>query len=156
MTKTEAAMQALAAALAASVDLLAPIRDSVLDDVLEPLEGETGVSRKLLLRDGLAGEDDGQPLERTLGRGEGRFDIAHQAEVEWIVAARDRADLARIFDAGLEAIAAVIESDRTLGGVVEDADLPWPPTRALFPLGARAVKCATLRVQLQFQSPRPF
>jgi hypothetical protein len=156
VTKTEAAMQALAAALAASADLPTPERDLVLDQALEPIAEETGVSHKLLIRDGAASDDGEAPLERSLGRGEGRFDIAHAAEVEWIVAALDRDDLASLFDAGLEAIAEAIEADRSLGGIVEDADLPWPPTRSVFPLGARTVKCATLRVLLQFQSPRPF
>jgi hypothetical protein len=146
-------MRALAAALAASADLPAPQRDLVLEDMLEEIAGEDGVSRKLLVRDG---EADPDHLDRSLGRGEGRFDIAHLAEVEWIVAAVDRDDLARVFDAGLEAIAEAIEADRTLDGGVEDADLAIPPSRDLFPLGARGVKCATLRVTLQFQSPRPF
>lgn len=153
MTKTEAALQALAAALSASASLPATRRSTPLDDVLEEMDGETGVSRALVLQDGDADEDTG---ELSMGRLDDRFAIIHRAELEWTVAARDGAELATIFDEGLEAIATVVEANRTLGGAVEDVDLRDPPKRVLYKIGARPAKTAVIVVTLEFQSSRPF
>lgn len=153
MTRTEQALQALIAALNASADLPAVRRSALLDDILEEMDTEEAVSRALVLQDGDA---DVNVDEMEVGLGAGRFFLAHLAELEWIVAARDGDDLARIFDAGLEAIASVIESDRTLSGAVELADLRTPPERGLEVAGARPAKTARIIVTLEFQSARPF
>jgi hypothetical protein len=153
VTKTEEALQALIAALNASVDLPDVRRSALLDDILEEMDGETGVSRALVIQDGDA---DMNVDEMETGLGEGRFFLEHHAELEWIVAARDGTELATHFDAGLEAIAAVIEADRTLSGAVEMADMRIPPERGLEVAGARPAKTARIIVTLEFQSRRPF
>lgn len=151
-TKTETAMRALEAALNASEDLPQVRRDAVLDELLYEYEQSEGVDVALILRDAPRAE-----VSDRAGFGDPeRFSLIHKADIEWIVCAPEGPDLQDAFDAGLIAIAAAIEADRTLGGAVEFADLTTPPLRGNTVAGARPVKTAVITVDLEFTSSRPF
>jgi hypothetical protein len=152
LTKTETALRALRTALSGRANLPPePRRNAVFDDVLDELAGLDGINGMLVLRDGNA-----DPESIALGDGEGRFDLVHRAELEWIVAGPEGEDLEAAFDAGLVAIAAAIRADKTLGGTVDVAELRDPPDRDTLLAGARPAKTAHLPVTLQIQSPDPF
>ncbi|OAI25957.1 hypothetical protein A1351_15505 [Methylosinus sp. R-45379] len=153
MTATEAALQALIAALDSSPGLPTVRRSALLDDTLESVDSEDIVSTALVLQDGDAETENG---ELCIGFAGNRFALVHHAELEWIVASNDATLLGSTFDAGLEAIAAAISADRTLGGAVLLADLRRPPERGLRPLGARTAKTASIIVTLEFTSSQPF
>jgi hypothetical protein len=152
MTRTEQALRALAAALDASATLPQTRRNAPLDQVLEDIAAPGSANAAaLVLIDG-----SGTVLDQVLGDGESRFSIEHHAEVEWLVSGQEGLALETDFDNGLEAIAAAVEVDRTLGGVVDDVQLNEPPERDLDVLGARPAKTAVLRVSLLFTSSHPF
>jgi hypothetical protein len=152
MTRTETALRALAAALEASAALPTVRRNVTFDQVFEDLAGASPLQTALLLGDG-----PGAAAERTLGGIEGgRYEIDHPAALDWLVAGSAGTALETAFDAGLEAIAAVIAADRSLGGTVAYVEIPTPPERDLETAGSAQVKIARLVVSLRFTSDLPF
>ncbi len=150
MTATETALAALAAALRASPVLPQVSRDDVFERLL-PEEPAT-LARALILRRGST-----QVLTRALGDVSGeRFELQHAAELEWYVSAPDEATRTSAFDAGLEAIAAVVSADPLLGGTVQQAVIEDPPDYDAEEWDNRPMLTARLTVSLVYTSPNPF
>ena len=151
MTRTEEILRALQRNLQAAGMVVR--RNAQLDDVLEEIAaGEAGkIGAALILRDG-----QGVLVEQYLGSGSGDFEVAHRAEVEWIVAGREGDEIERAFDAGLVQIAAIVRSDPNLGGLVLACRIVNPPERGFDELGAKIAKSALIEIEAQFHSPDPF
>ena len=159
MSKTEAALQALRAAIDARQPKLPAVRrNAPLNDLLDALDEALTGAPAATTQGALALVDgQGEVLDVALGDGEGKYSIKHSAEVQWLVAGPEGDDLDRHFDAGLEEIADAVAEDPTLGGVVNDARIEEAPERDLDVLGrAKPYKSAVLRVALLFTSPKPF
>lgn len=148
MTRTEEAIQALAAAIASPGVLPALRRDQFFEDVMAK-DGER--ESALILRRGRT-----EVVERFMGDGVGQFELAHGAELEWFVCHADEAQMNAAFDAGLEAIAAAVSADPTLGGVVDDCIIDEPPVYDTQEWDARPCLSALITVRLQFVSANPF
>lgn len=175
MTRTEAAIQALVAALT-------PDPDAGPDDVPAlpaPLRNESLVARLVDLAPGVAvyvnvWDGDGEVVEEALGAdlGEtiddeadaGSYEIEHRAVIELVVTAASDAEREAAFDAAMIAIheavrPAVDGSIRTyLGGAVDMCRIERV-TRAgsgLVTDGMPNCKAAEITVLLEFTSPRPF
>jgi len=154
MSRTEAALQALRAALLAR---------SVIGGIPAPLRNETmptrfpafgSVTALLNLLDG-----DGKVVEIDLGNPDDTlsvYHIEHRAEVEWIVEASDNAAREAAFDAGLVAINAALAADRTLGGVVDFAEIVETLRTNLVTTALPGTKAIVVVVMLSFISNAPF
>ena len=153
MTRTEAALIALKAALAAAAAaatpaLPAPTRNREIATVLADLAGGGAL---LNLTDG-----DGEVTDRLLGEEGDVYELAHRAAIEIIVENADQEERDATFDAGLEVIAAAVEADGTLGGTVSHAEIEAIARSGFVTDGAPQIKAAVVTVRLTFTSPRPF
>jgi hypothetical protein len=103
----------------------------------------------IILRDG----DPGEP-EQALGGFENTY-YQYAVEVEVYVEAGDSAARDAAFDALLQQIGAVLESDPTLGGLAFGLTYgrPEPAIEAI--AGAPAIKTATLTVTVDYESDAP-
>lgn len=145
MTRVEAAYIALHGVLTAASQeqgspLPAPKRNAALHTALDAATGAVTSGVFLNLHD-----DDPRPVGDLAGgpRGEKEFYVV--ARLEWVVGLKDAARDAR-FDAGMEAIAAALQADRTLGGVVDDTEIDLPRRADLAILGAQRLKGATVPI----------
>lgn len=152
MSATEDAVSALVATLAASPALPTARRDAVFDEVLEEFSASgQDYARALILRIG-----DSLSLARAIGDTPNAFEHVRNVDVEWLVAGAEGQALATQFDYGVDAIFAALEADRTLGGVVDAAEIAEAPEIGAEAAGAKAVLTALIRVQLTFTSPRAY
>jgi hypothetical protein len=84
------------------------------------------------------------------------YEIEHTAEVELFVVKADQASRDLTFDSMLEFIAAAVEADRSLGGMVDFVRLEVPNRSDYKVDGLPVVKSAVVPVKLTFTSARPF
>ena len=117
-------------------------RNSVLPEKIRP-------AGSIVLRDG----DPGEP-EQALG-GFGNAYYQHAVEIEVYVEEGDAAARDAAFDDLLQQIGAVLEADRTLGGLAFGLTYgrPEPAIEAI--AGAPAIKTATLTVTVDYESDAP-
>jgi hypothetical protein len=158
MTRTEAALRALVAIIAAAAAVTGaaiplPLRNQALPKRL--VELSTGIETHLNIWDG-----SGQPTDEMLGAdiiADG-YELEQLAKIEWAVAARDDTARENAFDAGVRAIAAAIAADRTLGGVVDRAAITQLNGlgSGLSTDGLPNIKAVEIIVSLQFLSSEPF
>ena len=174
MTRTERALQALVASLAAiSAEANSPLPEILRNEDLATRMDENsgaGVRRFLNVWDG-----DGGPSDETLGAdtvdeindgddAPGAYDIEHRPRIEWIVEGSTASAREQAFDDGLRAIhdvlrGAVVAGDRQyLGGAVDWSGIE-SITRSgsgLTTDGLANVKACEITALLEFTSPRPF
>jgi hypothetical protein len=101
-----------------------------------------------ILRDGEMGEPEVSLSPLT-------YHWQHQVAIELFVADPDaRARDARM-DGLLVELATLIEADRTLGGVIEYAEIGTPKFDELAPDGTGGIKACLLTVVLHYSSPGP-
>lgn len=152
-SKTEDAMLALKAALAASSALPEVRRSPVFDGVLEELDAcAPQFSAVLALLDG----DVVQDIPVGYGpNGPSHREIVRKAEIEFYVAGPEGDALNATFDAGVQAIYDAIAVSYTLGGVVDGADAE-PPELGVERAGSRAARTALIRVALTYVSTRSY
>lgn len=98
---------------------------------------------------------DGDPGEPEIVLSPVTYQWEHVAEIEIVVAEGDDDDRTAALDAVLAAIGAAIETDRTLGGNVDDvrADPPVPEDEGVE--GAPALRAVILPITLFYDSPGP-
>ncbi len=101
-----------------------------------------------ILRDGEMGEPEVSlsPLA---------YHWQHQAAIELFVADSDAAARDARMDGLLVELATLIEADRTLGGVIEYADIGPPKFDELAPEGTGGIKACLLPVVLHYSSSGP-
>ena len=101
-----------------------------------------------ILRDGEMGEPDVSlsPLS---------YHWQHQVVIELFVADPDASARDARMDSLLTELASLIEADRTLGGVIEYAEIGPPKFDELAPDGTGGIKACLLPVVLHYSSPGP-
>ena len=101
-----------------------------------------------ILRDGEMGDPDVSlsPL---------MYHWRHQVVIELFVAEPDASARDARMDGLLMELATLIESDRTLGGVIEFAEIGPPKFDELAPDGTSGIKACLLPVVLHYSSPGP-
>ena len=141
MSKTELVLEAIKA-------LLATVPDSKVErNAAVPEKIPTG--GLIVLRDG----DPGEP-ETALG-GFGGVYYSHNVEIEIYIedgnaTARDTA-----FDALVQAIGTVLESDPTLGGLAFGMSYGRPETNMEAVAGAPAIKSGVMTVTVEYETTSP-
>jgi hypothetical protein len=103
----------------------------------------------IIVRDG----DPGEP-EQALG-GFGNAYYQHAVEIEVYVEEGDAAARDAAFDDLLQQIGAVLEPDRTLGGLAFGLTYGRPETAIEAIAGAPAIKTATLTVTVDYEGDAP-
>ncbi len=101
-----------------------------------------------ILRDGEMGEPEVSLSPLT-------YHWQHQVAVELFVADADAAARDARMDGLLTELAGLIEADRTLGGVVEYAEIGSPKFDELAPDGSSGIKACLLPVVLHYSSSGP-
>jgi hypothetical protein len=101
-----------------------------------------------ILRDGEMGEPEVSLSPLT-------YHWQHQVAVELFVADADAAARDARMDGLLTELAGLIEADRTLGGVVEYAEIGSPKFDELAPDGSSGIKACLLPVVLHYSSNGP-
>ena len=101
-----------------------------------------------ILRDGEMGEPEVSLSPLT-------YHWQHQAAIELFVADPDVAVRDARMDGLLVELAVLIEQDRTLGGVIEYAEIGPPKFDELAPDGTSGIKACVLPVVLHYSSPGP-
>jgi hypothetical protein len=101
-----------------------------------------------ILRDGEMGEPEVSLSPLT-------YHWQHQVAIELFVADPDAAARDARMDGLLTELASLIEADRTLGGVVEYAEIGPPKFDELAPDGTSGIKACLLPVVLHYSSPGP-
>lgn len=159
MTRTEAILSALHQAFLAAGGDAIPIatRNRTLADMLDELDGGAGGHLNLVDGDGVVGEVQLSGSGLT-------YEITHTATAEWLVQAVNDDVREAAFDAGLEAIAAVVESiddavrsgDAPYAGLLDAIDILGIARSNLAVDGAPALKGAEIQIRIQFVSSRPF
>jgi hypothetical protein len=140
-SKAEQVLEALRTALE-TVPGAAVERNSVLPEKIP----DGGL---VMLRDG----DPGEP-EQALG-GFGSTYYQHAVEIEVYVEEGDAAARDATFDALLEQIGAVLETDPTLGGLAFGVTYGRPESSIEAVAGAPAIKSATLTVTVDYETDTP-
>jgi hypothetical protein len=140
-SKAEQVLEALRTALE-TVPGAAVERNSVLPEKIS----DGGL---VMLRDG----DPGEP-EQALG-GFGSTYYQHAVEIEVYVEEGDAAARDATFDALLEQIGAVLETDPTLGGLAFGVTYGRPESSIEAVAGAPAIKSATLTVTVDYETDTP-
>lgn len=79
----------------------------------------------------------------------------HQVAIELFVADPDASARDARMDGLLTELASLIEADRTLGGVIEYAEIDPPKFDELAPDGTSGIKACLLPVVLHYSSPGP-
>lgn len=101
-----------------------------------------------ILRDGEMGEPEVSLSPLT-------YHWQHQVAIELFVADPDAAARDARMDGLLVELAALIEADRTLAGVVEYAEIGQPKFDELAPEGTSGIKACLLHVVLHYSSAGP-
>ena len=101
-----------------------------------------------ILRDGEMGEPEVSLSPLT-------YHWQHQVAIELFVADADASERDARMDGLLVELAALIEADRTLGGVIEYADIGPPKLDELAPDGSSGIKACLLPVVLHYSSSGP-
>jgi hypothetical protein len=101
-----------------------------------------------ILRDGEMGEPEVSLSPLT-------YHWQHQVAIELFVADPDAAARDARMDGLLTELASLIEADRTLGGIVEYAEIGPPKFDELAPDGTSGIKACLLPVVLHYSSPGP-
>ncbi len=101
-----------------------------------------------ILRDGEMGEPEVSLSPLT-------YHWQHQVAIELFVANADAAARDARMDGLLTELAGLIEADRTLGGVVEYAEIGSPKLDELAPDGSSGIKACLLPVVLHYSSSGP-
>ncbi len=101
-----------------------------------------------ILRDGEMGEPEVSLSPLT-------YHWQHQVAIELFVANADAAARDARMDGLLTELAGLIEADRTLGGVVEYAEIGSPKFDELAPDGSSGIKACLLPVVLHYSSSGP-
>ncbi len=101
-----------------------------------------------ILRDGEMGEPEVSLSPLT-------YHWQHQVAIELFVANADAAARDARMDGLLTELAGLIEADRTLGGVVEYAEIGSPKFDELAPDGSSGIKACLLPVVLHYSSNGP-
>ncbi len=101
-----------------------------------------------ILRDGEMGEPEVSLSPLT-------YHWQHQVAIELFVADPDASTRDSSMDGLLTELAALIETDRTLAGVVEYAEIGPPKFDELAPEGTSGIKACLLPVVLHYSSPGP-
>lgn len=156
MSKTEAALIALhtallAAAAAPGAAFPPPSRNELLPTAFPQFAG-AGFWFNLL-------DGDGEITTQILGEPDGTleaYEIIQRAELEVAVEHADRALRDAAFDAAIVALDDMLIADRTLGGMVDRAEIEQVQRTGLVFDGTVGVKAAEITVALSFTSPRPF
>jgi hypothetical protein len=135
------AREAILAALHARLQTLAAtvLRDEVLPERIPP-------AGLIILR-------DGQPGEPEVTLSPLRYHYEHRAELEVIVEVAG--NRATAFDALITAIGAVLETDRTLGGLCDWIEPEAPASVDLPVEGAVTLKAAVITVVLHYTTTGP-
>jgi hypothetical protein len=101
-----------------------------------------------ILRDGEMGEPEVSLSPIT-------YHWQHQVAIELFVAHADANARDARMDGLLIELAGLIEADRTLGGVIEYADIGPPKFDELAPDGSSGIKACLLPIVLHYSSPGP-
>ena len=101
-----------------------------------------------ILRDGEMGEPEVSLSPLT-------YHWQHQVAIELFVADPDASARDARMDGLLTELASLIEADRTLGGVIEYAEIGPPKFDELAPDGTSGIKACVLPVVLHYSSPGP-
>ena len=101
-----------------------------------------------ILRDGEMGEPEVSLSPLT-------YHWQHQVAIEIFVADPDASERDKRMDGLLVELAALIEADRTLGGVIEYAEIGPPKFDELAPDGVSGIKACLLPVVLHYSSSGP-
>ncbi len=101
-----------------------------------------------VLRDGEMGEPEVSLSPVT-------YHWQHQVAIELFVADPDASERDKRMDGLLVELAALIEADRTLGGVIEYAEISPPKFDELAPDGVSGIKACLLPVVLHYSSSGP-
>jgi hypothetical protein len=101
-----------------------------------------------ILRDGEMGEPEVSLSPLT-------YHWQHQVAIEIFVADPDASERDKRMDGLLVELAALIEADRTLGGVIEYAEIGLPKFDELAPDGSSGIKACLLPVVLHYSSSGP-
>jgi len=101
-----------------------------------------------ILRDGEMGEPEVSLSPLT-------YHWQHQVAIELFVADPDASARDARMDGLLVELATLIEADRTLGGVIEYAEIGPPKFDELAPDGTGGIKACLLTVVLHYSSPGP-
>jgi hypothetical protein len=101
-----------------------------------------------VLRDGEMGEPEVSLSPLT-------YHWQHQVAIEIFVADPDASERDKRMDGLLVELAALIEEDRTLGGVIEYAEIGPPKFDELAPDGVSGIKACLLPVVLHYSSSGP-
>ena len=101
-----------------------------------------------ILRDGEMGEPEVSLSPLT-------YHWQHQVAIELFVADPDASARDAGMDGLLTELASLIEADRTLGGVIEYAEIGPPKFDELAPEGTSGIKACLLPVVLHYSSPGP-
>ncbi len=101
-----------------------------------------------VLRDGEMGEPEVSLSPLT-------YHWQHQVAIEIFVADPDASERDKRMDGLLVELAALIEPDRTLGGVIEYAEIGPPKFDELAPDGVSGIKACLLPVVLHYSSSGP-
>jgi hypothetical protein len=101
-----------------------------------------------VLRDGEMGEPEVSLSPLT-------YHWQHQVAIEIFVADPDASERDKRMDGLLVELAALIEADRTLGGVIEYAEIGPPKFDELAPDGVSGIKACLLFVVLHYSSSGP-
>ena len=101
-----------------------------------------------ILRDGEMGEPEVSLSPLT-------YRWQHQVAIEMFVADADASSRDARMDGLLTELATLIEADRTLGGVVEYAEIGAPKFDELTPDGSSGIKACLLPVVLHYSSAGP-
>lgn len=152
MTRAEQIRRALKAAVtagaAASAGALpAPHRNKALEDGLVAIESGARAWLNLVdARPELLGEEVGEN-----GEGVKEFDLVVRAE--WIVHHPDEDARETAYDAGLEALGAILRADRTLGGLCDDLQFDEPDPADTVLAGVPQFKSCEFTIRLLFAAP---
>jgi hypothetical protein len=101
-----------------------------------------------ILRDGEMGEPEVSLSPLT-------YHWAHQVAIELFVANPDASERDARMDGLLMELATLIEAERSLGGVIEYAEIGPPKFDELAPDGTSGIKACLLPVILHYSSPGP-
>jgi len=101
-----------------------------------------------ILRDGVMGEPEVSLSPLT-------YHWQHQVAIEIFVADPDASERDKRMDELLVELAALIEADRSLGGVIEYAEIGPPKIDEMAPDGSSGIKACLLPVVLHYSSAGP-
>lgn len=141
-TVSEAALKALTSALSAGMPAGAVCERNVALPRRIPAGGQ------VIVRDG----DPGDPevlFSPTL------YVYSHMAQVDVLFEEGDQTARDAGFDALKTAIGEALESDRTLGGVVDHVAAQAPSPLEIVAEGVEAIKAATLKIELTYETSDP-